>query len=125
MSHIDTITRAPEGFRVVASTPDTPAAAFESTERGLYGVQFHPEVVHTQMGQDLLKHFLYDACGARPTWTMSSVIETQVAAIRAQVGEGRRSEEHTSELQSLMRISYAVFCLKTKKKHTIYNPRQT
>src|SRR3546814_15467680 len=89
MSHIDTITRAPEGFRVVASTPDTPAAAFESTERGLYGVQFHPEVVHTQMGQDLLKHFLYDACGARPTWTMSSVIDTQVAAIRAQVGEGR------------------------------------
>ena len=89
MSHFDTITRAPEGFRVVASTPDTPAAAFESTERGLYGVQFHPEVVHTQMGQDLLKHFLYDACGCRPSWTMLSVIETQVAAIRAQVGDGR------------------------------------
>ena len=89
MSHFDTITRAPEGFRVVASTPDTPAAAFESTERGLYGVQFHPEVVHTQTGQDLLKHFLYEACGCRPTWTMSSVIETQVEAIRAQVGDGR------------------------------------
>lgn len=89
MSHFDTITRAPEGFRVVASTPDTPAAAFESTERGLYGVQFHPEVVHTQMGQDLLKHFLYDACGCRPSWTMLSVIETQVEAIRAQVGDGR------------------------------------
>ena len=89
MSHFDTITRAPDGFRVVASTPDTPAAAFESTERGLYGVQFHPEVVHTQMGQDLLKHFLYDACGCRPSWTMLSVIETQVEAIRAQVGDGR------------------------------------
>jgi GMP synthase (glutamine-hydrolysing) len=89
MSHFDTITRAPEGFRVVASTPDTPAAAFESADRGLYGVQFHPEVVHTQMGQELLKHFLYDACGCRPTWTMSSVIETQVEAIRAQVGDGR------------------------------------
>jgi len=89
MSHFDTITRAPEGFQVVASTPDTPAAAFESRERGLYGVQFHPEVVHTQMGQDLLKHFLYDACGCRPSWTMLSVIETQVEAIRAQVGDGR------------------------------------
>ncbi|MCO8125687.1 glutamine-hydrolyzing GMP synthase [Acidimicrobiia bacterium EGI L10123] len=89
MSHFDTITRAPEGFQVVASTPDTPAAAFESPERGLYGVQFHPEVVHTQMGQDLLKHFLYDACGCRPSWTMLSVIETQVEAIRAQVGDGR------------------------------------
>jgi GMP synthase (glutamine-hydrolysing) len=89
MSHFDTITQAPEGFRVVASTPDTPAAAFESTERGLYGVQFHPEVVHTQLGQELLKRFLYDACGCRPTWTMSSVIETQVEAIRAQVGDGR------------------------------------
>ncbi len=89
MSHFDTITQAPAGFRVVASTPDTPAAAFESTERGMYGVQFHPEVVHTQHGQEVLKHFLYQACGARPTWTMSSVIETQVEAIRAQVGEGR------------------------------------
>jgi len=89
MSHFDTITRAPDGFRVVASTPDTPAAAFESTERGIYGVQFHPEVVHTPLGQDLLKHFLYDAAGCRPTWTMSSVIETQVEAIRAQVGGGR------------------------------------
>jgi len=89
MSHFDTITRAPDGFRVVASTPDTPAAAFESTERGIYGVQFHPEVVHTPLGQELLKHFLYDAAGCRPTWTMSSVIETQVAAIRAQVGDGR------------------------------------
>ncbi|HSP04697.1 MAG TPA: glutamine-hydrolyzing GMP synthase, partial [Acidimicrobiales bacterium] len=56
---------------------------------GPYGVQFPPEVVHTQMGQDLLKHFLYEACGCRPTWTMSSVIETQVEAIRAQVGAGR------------------------------------
>jgi GMP synthase (glutamine-hydrolysing) len=89
MSHFDTITRPPDGFRVVASTPDTPAAAFESTERGIYGVQFHPEVVHTPLGQELLKHFLYDACGCRPTWTMLSVIETQVEAIRAQVGGGR------------------------------------
>jgi GMP synthase (glutamine-hydrolysing) len=89
MSHFDTITRAPDGFAVLASTPTTPAAAFESPERGFYGVQFHPEVVHTPQGQELLKRFLYDACGCRPTWTMTSIIEQQVDAIRAQVGTGR------------------------------------
>jgi GMP synthase (glutamine-hydrolysing) len=89
MSHFDTITAAPEGFTVLAATQDTPAAAFEDQGRGLYGVQFHPEVLHTEHGQDLLKHFLYDACGCRPTWTMTSIIETQVEAIQAQVGSGR------------------------------------
>jgi GMP synthase (glutamine-hydrolysing) len=89
MSHFDTITRAPDGFAVTAFTPSTPAAAFESTDRGFYGVQFHPEVVHTPQGQELLKRFLYDACGCRPTWTMSSIIETQVEAVRVQVGSGR------------------------------------
>jgi GMP synthase (glutamine-hydrolysing) len=89
MSHFDTITQAPEGFSVLASTPSTPAAAFESPERGFYGVQFHPEVVHTPYGQELLKRFLYDACGCRPTWTMTSIIEQQVEAVRAQVGKGR------------------------------------
>jgi GMP synthase (glutamine-hydrolysing) len=89
MSHFDTIVRAPEGFEVTAVTPDTPAAAFEHTGRGLYGVQFHPEVVHTQHGQELLKRFLYEACGCRPTWTMTSIIESSVEAIRAQVGRER------------------------------------
>jgi GMP synthase (glutamine-hydrolysing) len=89
MSHFDTITRAPDGFDVLASTPTTPAAAFESPSRGFYGVQFHPEVVHTPGGQELLKRFLYDACGCRPTWTMTSIIEQQVDAIRTQVGTGR------------------------------------
>ncbi|HUW02501.1 MAG TPA: glutamine-hydrolyzing GMP synthase [Acidimicrobiales bacterium] len=89
MSHFDTITRAPEGFDVLASTPKTPAAVFEKPEAGLFGVQFHPEVAHTELGQDMLERFLYDGCGCRPTWTMSSVIETQVAAIREQVGERR------------------------------------
>jgi len=89
MSHFDTITRAPDGFTVTASTPDTPAAAFESTDRNIYGVQFHPEVVHTPQGQEILKHFLYDACGCTPSWTMSSIIETSVDAIRAQVGSQR------------------------------------
>ena len=89
MSHFDTITAAPAGARVTASTPDTPAAAFEDVARGIYGVQFHPEVVHTPHGQELLEHFLYEACGCKPTWTMSSVIETSIEAIRAQVGDRR------------------------------------
>jgi GMP synthase (glutamine-hydrolysing) len=89
MSHFDTITRAPDGFAITAATPDTPAAAFESIERRIFGVQFHPEVVHTPRGQEMLKHFLYDACGCMPSWTMSSIIETSVDAIRAQVGSER------------------------------------
>jgi GMP synthase (glutamine-hydrolysing) len=89
MSHFDTITSAPDGFTVLASTPTTPAAAFEAPDRGFYGVQFHPEVVHTPAGQDLLKRFLYEGCGCRPTWTMTSIIEQQVEAVRAQVGSGR------------------------------------
>jgi GMP synthase (glutamine-hydrolysing) len=89
MSHFDTIVRAPEGFLATGRTPDTPVAVLESDGRRIYGVQFHPEVVHTPRGQEVLKRFLYDACGARPTWTMSSVIETQVELIRAQVGGER------------------------------------
>jgi GMP synthase (glutamine-hydrolysing) len=89
MSHFDTITAAPPGFAVTGSTPDTPAAVIESVERRIYGMQFHPEVGHTPHGQAMLKHFLYDVCEARPTWTMSSVIETQVEAIRKQVGSER------------------------------------
>src|SRR5690348_1212283 len=86
MSHFDTITRAPAGFTTVASTPATPSAAFESGERKIYGVQFHPEVVHTPRGQELLKRFLHDVCQARPTWTMTSIIEQQTKLIRKQVG---------------------------------------
>jgi GMP synthase (glutamine-hydrolysing) len=87
MSHFDTITRAPDGFAVVASTPNTPAAAFEDLDRQICGVQFHPEVKHTPRGQDILQHFLYNVAGCLPEWTPASVIEEQVAAIRAQVGE--------------------------------------
>jgi GMP synthase (glutamine-hydrolysing) len=89
MSHFDTITHAPSGFSVTASTSDTPAAAFEHPDRKLYAVQFHPEVVHTPHGMEMLKHFLYDVCGCLPTWTMTSVIESSVEAIRAQVGGER------------------------------------
>src|SRR5581483_2954145 len=63
--------------------------AFEWRDRGLYGLQFHPEVVHTPHGMEMLKHFLYDACGCLPTWTMTSIIESSVEAIRAQVGRER------------------------------------
>jgi GMP synthase (glutamine-hydrolysing) len=89
MSHGDTVTAAPPGARVTARTDATPVAAFEDPERGLYGVQFHPEVAHTPRGLDLLKNFLYEAAGLRPTWTSVSIIEEQVAAIRAQVGDQR------------------------------------
>jgi len=86
MSHRDSVTAPPAGARVVASSPSTPIAAFEHPERGLYGVQFHPEVVHTPHGQQVLKNFLYDVAGAPPAWTPAAVIEEQVERIRAQVG---------------------------------------
>jgi GMP synthase (glutamine-hydrolysing) len=89
MSHFDTITEPPTGAVVTASTGDTPAAAFEDRANGRFGVQFHPEVVHTPHGQEVLEHFLYDACGLGPNWTMSSIIDAQVEAIRAQVGTDR------------------------------------
>ena len=89
MSHFDTITAAPPGFAVTASTADTPAAAFEDAARHLYGVQYHPEVVHTPHGQQLLEQFVHEACGAGATWTMSSIIESSIVAIRQQVGSGR------------------------------------
>jgi GMP synthase (glutamine-hydrolysing) len=89
MSHGDSITRAPKGFAVTARTDAVPAAAFEDRDRGLYGVQFHPEVAHTEHGQEILKTFLYDAAGCHPTWTNVSIIEHAVDEIRAQVGKER------------------------------------
>ncbi len=89
MSHRDSVTAPPEGATVTAESPSTPIAGFEAPGRGLYGVQFHPEVVHTPHGQDVLKNFLYGIAGARPTWTPAAVIEEQVERIRAQVGGER------------------------------------
>jgi GMP synthase (glutamine-hydrolysing) len=89
MSHFDSITTPPEGFSVTGSTSVVPVAALEDRDRAIYGLQFHPEVIHTPHGMEILKHFLYDACGCRPTWTMTSIIETSVEAIREQVGAGR------------------------------------
>src|SRR6266498_1735250 len=85
MSHGDTVTAAPPGARVTARTEATPVAGFEDPARGLYGVQFHPEVAHTPRGLDLLKNFLYEGAGLRPTWTSVSIIEEQEAAIRARL----------------------------------------
>jgi GMP synthase (glutamine-hydrolysing) len=89
MSHGDSVTRAPAGFTVTAASPGAPVAAFEDLSRRLAGVQFHPEVVHSAHGQEILRRFLHGIAGIRPEWTTSGVIEEQVAAIRAQVGAGR------------------------------------
>jgi GMP synthase (glutamine-hydrolysing) len=86
MSHGDSIVAAPAGFRVTARTGQVPVAALEDPERRVYGVQFHPEVAHTARGQEVLKHFLYDVCECRPSWTMTSIIEQSVDAVREQVG---------------------------------------
>src|SRR4051795_8656987 len=89
MSHRDTVYEAPPGFTALASSSESPVAALESTERGLYGIQFHPEVVHTPYGTDVLRRFLDDVCGCSMEWSAASVVDEQVARIREQVGEGR------------------------------------
>ena len=89
MSHGDAIVSAPDGFVVTASSPGAPVAALEHRERGVYGVQFHPEVAHTERGQEVLKRFLFDVCDCRPTWTNTSIIEQAVDEVRAQVGSER------------------------------------
>ncbi|MHB1536071.1 MAG: glutamine-hydrolyzing GMP synthase [Acidimicrobiales bacterium] len=89
MSHFNAIVTPPDGFRVTASSADAPVAALEDPTSGIYGVQFHPEVVQTHGGQEILKRFLYEVCRCRPAWTMTSVIEASVEAIRDQVGAER------------------------------------
>ena len=89
MSHRDTVYAAPPGFAALASSTESPVAAVEDVERGLYGIQFHPEVVHTPYGQRILTTFLEDVCGCARDWSPASIIDEQIAAIRAQVGDGR------------------------------------
>jgi GMP synthase (glutamine-hydrolysing) len=89
MSHRDTVFAPPPGFEPLAASTASPVAAFESAERGIYGIQFHPEVVHTPYGQQVLTNFLTDICGCDQGWSAASVIEDQIARIRAQVGDGR------------------------------------
>jgi len=89
MSHGDSVSAAPPGFEVTATTAGAPVAAFEDVDRGFAGVQFHPEVLHTENGQRVLEQFLHVVAGIAPTWTTASIVDEQVAAVRAQVGGGR------------------------------------
>jgi len=89
MSHRDTVYEAPPGFTALASSTESPVAAVEDPLRGIYGIQFHPEVVHTPHGRQILTTFLEDICECERTWSAASIIEEQVEAIRAQVGDGR------------------------------------
>jgi GMP synthase (glutamine-hydrolysing) len=89
MSHFDAVTEVPAGFVATATTPDAPVAAMECVARKIWGVQWHPEVAHTPHGMALLARFLHDLAGCSPTWTMGSIVDEQVAAVRAQVGSDR------------------------------------
>jgi GMP synthase (glutamine-hydrolysing) len=89
MSHRDTVTEPPAGAEVTAVSPSTPVAAFEAPARNLYGVQFHPEVVHTPHGQEVLKNFLYGVAQVPPAWTAAAVIGEQIERLRSQVGQER------------------------------------
>ena len=89
MSHRDTVFAPPPGFTALAASTASPVAALEDTEHDLYGIQFHPEVVHTPYGQAILERFLGDICGCERTWSAASIVQEQVARIREQVGDGR------------------------------------
>lgn len=89
MSHGDSVTRAPAGFTVLARTDGAPVAAIEDLDRRLAGVQWHPEVLHSQYGQQVLEHFLHDIAGCHRTWSSSSIVDEQVRAIRERVGDRR------------------------------------
>ncbi|HEY66951.1 MAG TPA: glutamine-hydrolyzing GMP synthase [Thermoflexia bacterium] len=89
MSHGDRIETPPPGFEILARSANSPVAAMGNVERGLYGLQFHPEVVHTPQGREILRRFAVEICGCTPDWTPAAFIERAVAAIRAQVGTGR------------------------------------
>ena len=89
MSHTDYIAAAPADFRVVAHTPVCPVAAMECPDRGLYAVQFHPEVMHTQEGMKMLSNFVYKVCGCRGDWKMGSFVEETIRALREKIGDGK------------------------------------
>ena len=87
MSHTDYISKAPEGFEVIATTDDCPCAAMQNTKKSIYAVQFHPEVTHSEYGNQLLYNFLYEVCHCKGEWVMDSFIEDTVAKLREQIGE--------------------------------------
>lgn len=88
-SHGDKLTRLPPGFVAIGTTDNSPFAAIEDVKRGFYGIQFHPEVFHTERGVDMIRNFLIGVCGARQDWTMNDFISQAVSELRAQVGRGR------------------------------------
>jgi GMP synthase (glutamine-hydrolysing) len=88
MSHRDTVYEPPPGFTALASSTGSPVAAVQQAERGIYGIQFHPEVVHTPYGQEILTRFLTEICGCEPNWSAASIVEEQIRRIREQVGSG-------------------------------------
>jgi GMP synthase (glutamine-hydrolysing) len=89
MSHRDTVIEPPPGFTALASSSVSPVAAVEDAERGIYGIQFHPEVVHTPYGQEILTRFLTEVCGCERTWSAKGIVEDQIARIKRQVGDGK------------------------------------
>ena len=89
MSHVDYVSRLPEGFTAICHTAATANAGIQCEEKGLYGVQFHPEVEHTQFGNDILKNFLYEICHAKGDWSMKDYARTTVEALREQIGDGK------------------------------------
>ena len=89
MSHTDYIAEAPKGFRVTAKTANCPVAAMEDAARKLYAVQFHPEVMHTEHGTEMLRSFVYDVCGCTGTWRMDSFVQKTIEELRQQIGGGR------------------------------------
>lgn len=89
MSHTDSIEQLAEGFRICAHTANCPAAAIENPEKKLYGMQYHPEVLHTDNGTDMLKNFLYEVCGCKGDWTMGNYAQEAVEQLRGKIGEGK------------------------------------
>jgi GMP synthase (glutamine-hydrolysing) len=87
MSHRDTVFEPPPGFAALASSSASPVAAVENPQAGIYGIQFHPEVVHTPYGQEILTRFLGELCGCERTWSAASIVEDQIRLIRRQVGD--------------------------------------
>jgi len=87
MSHGDSVSKLPQGFKIIGHTENTPAAAIGSEDQKIYGVQFHPEVVHTPQGSEIIKNFLYIVCGIKPTWTTEHYIETACRELKAKIGK--------------------------------------
>ena len=89
MSHGDTITAIPEGFRAIASTDKVAIAAYQAEGEKLWGVQFHPEVYHSEDGTQILKNFVVDICGSKQDWSAASFVESTVAALKEQLGDDK------------------------------------